>query len=54
MPSIITDHITNINLNRPMIENFTVNAGGTESGINDLKNQVEEVLLEILNSANAI
>ena len=46
--------VININLNRPMIEHFTINTKEVKGGLNDLKHQVEEVLLEILNSANAI
>ncbi len=44
----------NINLNKPMIEYFTINTNGVKEGINDFKHKVEEALLEILNSANAI
>ncbi len=43
-----------INLNKPMIEHFTINAKEVKEGLNDLKRRVEEILLEILNSANAI
>jgi hypothetical protein len=41
-----------INLNRPMIEHFTVHVGNSREGVGELKKAVEEVLLEILNSAN--
>jgi hypothetical protein len=41
-----------INLNRPMIEHFTVHVGNNREGVGELKKAVEEVLLEILNSAN--
>jgi len=44
----------NIHLNRPMIEHFTINAKDVKEGLSDFKHKVEEVLLEILNSANAI
>ena len=44
----------NINLNRPMIEYFTINTNGVKEGIDDFKHKVEEALLEILSSANAI
>ena len=41
-----------INLNRPMIEHFTVHVGNSREGVGELRKAVEEVLLEILNSAN--
>jgi hypothetical protein len=41
-----------INLNRPMIEHFTVHVGNIREGVGELRKAVEEVLLEILNSAN--
>jgi len=44
----------NINLNKPMIESFTIYVKDGKDGINDFKHKVEEVLLEILNSANVI
>ena len=43
-----------INLNRPMIGSFVINTRDMKEGINNLKHEVEEVLLEILNSANVI
>jgi len=43
-----------INLNRPMIEHFTVHVGNSKEGVGELKRAVEEVLLEILNSANHV
>ena len=46
--------VININLSKAMIENFTVKANSVNEGLNDFKQKVEEVLLEILNSANAI
>jgi hypothetical protein len=46
--------VININLNKAMIENFTVKANSVNEGLGDFKHKVEEVLLEILNSANAI
>ena len=44
----------NINLNTPMIGNFTINTSDTCNGLADLRSNVEEALLEILNSANTI
>ena len=41
-----------INLNKPMIETFTINAKDTSGGMNDFRRKVEEVLLEILNSVH--
>ena len=41
-----------IHLNRPMIEQFTVHVGSSRDGLGELKRAVEEILLEILNSAN--
>jgi hypothetical protein len=41
-------------ISRPLIEHLTINAGNTDEGIRRMKQKVEEVLLEILNSANAI
>jgi hypothetical protein len=35
-----------------MIEHFTVHVGNNREGVSELKKAVEEVLLEILNSAN--
>lgn len=46
--------IININLNKAMIENFTINTKDIKEGLSDFKHKVEEVLLEILNSANVI
>lgn len=43
-----------INLNKPMIGNFTISVRDVKDGMNDFKHKVEEVLLEILNSANVI
>ena len=43
-----------INLNKPMIDHFTINVKDTKEGVADLKRKVEEVLLAILNSANVI
>ena len=44
----------NINLNAPLIGCFTVRSEDTGIGRNNLNRQVEEALLEILNSANEI
>lgn len=46
--------VINININKPMIENLVINTKGENEGLNDFKHKVEEVLLEILNSANTI
>jgi hypothetical protein len=46
--------VITINLNKPLIENFTVNTKDGREGINDFKQKIEETLLEILNSANVI
>jgi hypothetical protein len=46
--------VINININKPMIENLVINTKRENEGLNDFKHKVEEVLLEILNSANAI
>ena len=43
-----------INLNRAMIENFTIHTSNVKEGLSDFKSKVEEVLLEILSNANAI
>ncbi len=43
----------NINLNTPLIGNFTINTNEGRGGIADLRSNVEDALLEILNSANA-
>ncbi len=43
-----------INLNRAMIENFSIHTSNTKEGLVDFKSKVEEVLLEILSNANAI
>jgi hypothetical protein len=44
----------NVHINKPMIEHFTINTSSSSTGINEFKTKIEEVLLEILNSANAI
>jgi hypothetical protein len=46
--------IVSININKPMIENFTINTKEMREGMRDFKHKVEEVLVEILNSAGAI
>lgn len=43
-----------IHMNRPLIENFSITSKDAGSGIAEFRRKVEEVLLEILNSANAI
>jgi hypothetical protein len=42
-----------IHMNRPLIERFSITTKDTGGGITEFKRKVEEVLLEILNSANA-
>ena len=42
-----------IHMNRPLIENFSITSKDAGSGIAEFRRKVEEVLLEILNSANA-
>jgi hypothetical protein len=46
--------IINLNLNSPIIENFTIQASSGNESMQDFKQKVEEVLLDILKSANAI
>lgn len=46
--------IININLNKPMIEHFTIHVAEMKEGLGNFRQKVEEILLEILNSANAI
>jgi hypothetical protein len=41
----------NINLNKPLIQNFSISVKDTKEGITSLRRKVEEVLLDILNSA---
>ncbi len=43
-----------LQLNKPMIEHFTIHTAGTSDTLNSLRHKVEEILLEILTSANAI
>ena len=43
-----------INLNRAMIENFSIHTSNAKEGLVDFKEKVEEVLIEILSNANAI
>lgn len=45
---------TIVNLNKPLIENFIIQVKDAKEGLHDFKRKVEEVLLEILNSANVI
>jgi hypothetical protein len=44
----------NIHLNKSLIDNFSIIVTTATNGIDDLKGKVEEALLEVLNSANAI
>jgi hypothetical protein len=46
--------IYTINVNKPLIETLTINAKDGKDTLNNFKQKVEEALLEILNSANAI
>ncbi|MGN6568231.1 MAG: hypothetical protein ACTHJ0_09775 [Flavipsychrobacter sp.] len=46
--------VINININRAFIENFSIHAQNIQQGYDNLKQKVEEIFLEILNSANAI
>jgi hypothetical protein len=46
--------VINVHINKSLIEHFTINTSSGSTGINEFKTKVEEVLLEILNSANAI
>jgi hypothetical protein len=43
-----------INLNKPMIDTFIINTKDGKEGLSDFKRKVEEVLIEILTSANVI
>lgn len=46
--------VINVHINKSLIEHFTINTSSGSTGINEFKTKVEEVLLEILNSANVI
>ena len=46
--------VVNVNLNAPMIDNFTIHTTDINSAVGDIKRQVEEVLLDVLNSVNTI
>ncbi len=46
--------MVNVNLNTPLIGNLTMSTTQTMNSLDDLRSKVEEVLLEVLNSANAI
>jgi hypothetical protein len=48
------NRIVNVNMNRPMIEHFSVHTASEAAGLGDIRYKIEEVLLEILSSANAI
>jgi len=56
VPSIGTTgaKVINININKAFIENFSIHAQNIQQGYDGLKQKVEEIFLEILNSANAI
>ena len=45
---------TIINVNKPLIERFVINTNTVNEGLASFKHRVEEVLIEILNSANTI
>jgi|GEM_PF-2497899 len=46
--------VINININKAFIENFSIHAQNVQQGYDNLKQKVEEIFLEILNSANAV
>lgn len=46
--------VINVNINRSLIGNFTVQTTDAKDGINRLKHEVEQALLEVLNAANSI
>ena len=46
--------VINIHLNKPMIENLVINVKDVKDGMTDFRQKVEEVLVEILNTATAI
>jgi hypothetical protein len=46
--------VVNVNINRPMIEQFVIQTGLQSEAITEFREKVENVLLEILDSANAI
>jgi hypothetical protein len=43
-----------IHFDKPLIDRFTVEVKDVKDGMGDIKRKIEEVLLEILNSANLI
>ncbi len=44
---------TIINLNKPLIGNFTIHVKDSKEAVRDMKKQVEEALLEIINQVNS-
>ena len=44
----------NLHVNKSLIENLTINVRDVKEGINNIKQKVEEALLEIINSASTI
>lgn len=53
-PETVGLPVININLNKQMIENFSIHTGSVERGLDDFREKVEKVLLEILNSVNVV
>jgi hypothetical protein len=49
-----TGKVINININKAFVENFSIHAQNVQQGYDNLKQKVEEIFLEILNSANAV
>jgi len=54
IPGGATGNVVHINLNKSLIGQFTIQCNSTDDGIKEFKHKVEEVLLEILDSANTI
>jgi|GEM_PF-4386127 len=50
----MSERVRSVIINKPLIGHLVINATTMENGIRDLKHKVEEVLLEVLNNANAI
>jgi hypothetical protein len=48
------DRSVHIHFDKPLIDRFTVEVKDVKDGMGDIKRKIEEVLLEILNSANLI
>lgn len=54
MVEMSTGRKVTININKPFIEHFTINAKEIREGYDGLKQKVEQILLEILNSVGAM